>query len=165
MLKVYPQLIMNYMLATAWELSTRKGHFFGSGPKQPLLNDTPSARQQASETTAQVDGILQQRQARFSTYLMSRGMLTSSDRSDALLGVIMARRQGQAEAGNCNKQLDGCLATRNADEKANRTDGSQSFSEWKQRDDKSWEAFQACGRDAPACERMRRCANPDGLPF
>ena len=158
-------------------------------PAPPLPGNTPGEREfnrklpefnrqnqewdrQNQEAKGQTAQLLKQQQQRFASYLMSRGVLLSMERTDAFFGVLTARRRGQAEARDCSSQINDqsnrCLAIRESESR--RLDWLRDSEEARKQDERSWQEYQAClnhvtASSPPVCDRMARCSKPDSLPF
>jgi hypothetical protein len=102
---------------------------------------------------------LQQRQRRFADYLAARGVLMPLERTDAFFGVLTARRQGQKQAAECKEQVDKCWAI---PEPAFGTGGSSQNLEARRTRNRQ---ISDCVAQLSVCGRVRRCGQPDNLPF
>ena len=186
------ELYAGYCLGVSETWPALEEKLYGSlplTPPPPLPGDTPARREwnrklpqvnrqfqewnrQNQESRLQFNQQLKQQQQRFASYLMSRGVLLPMERIDAFLGVLTARRQGQAEARECSGLIDdrsrGCLAVRESEDR--HLDWLKDYDNAKKQEEKSWQDFQAClahlpTSPVPVCERTARCWKPDNLPF
>jgi hypothetical protein len=123
----------------------------------PDLN-TPALR----EATRAQQQSLQHRIERFRSYLTARGLLTGARGVDAVAGITLAMKRAKSDADQCFAEAERC-------EKKGcppyPSSLSMPYEAWK----KSSEAFEKCreqcANDTPACVSLRRCHQPDNLPF
>lgn len=76
--------------------------------QHPVTESDPTSRdidQKNKENYQRGEEKLQKQQQRFASYLLSRGILTSTGRTDAFIGVLTVRRRGELEQNDCLEQM------------------------------------------------------------
>jgi hypothetical protein len=132
------------------------------------VSETIPSSLQNSPLPAEAEQELQRRRQRFASYLVSRGVLLSMERTDAFLGVLAAIGRGRADARDCFDQTDRCSAAPQPQldmTKPLTEDTKRQFLEAWARRDRGIQACVARSLESSVCVHVVRCAKPDDLPF
>ena len=147
-------VLLPQMKAQATDIATDRELFAaycigatGALAEQPTLKrlgiDTPALEQGERKTKE----ILDRELAQFRTYLAARGYLSGSRAGSAVVGVQLAIKRGQSDAGQCFARIDLCVSKCSA---------SRPYLP---------KCTEDCRDDEKACRATARCSRDDQLPF